>query len=345
MVGGYAFDTKEHEKKIRNSDQAAQTQACSRLATAQTQASSRFATGAFAAALSSIPSDAWGRTWPADRTMMLRRTSKRVKEAVDKLRLPTVLNLNKAFWNNLRYGTPADKLQHILTQLEKMTYLCSITKLVLSGLPRAAACSMSCRDVGRLAGVLEQCTALSDLTLDCAAVGADGAGILAGALSQSPAQSTLRGLSLYYNRIGDDGVGRFAKVLPQLCTLALGSNQIGDEGLGTLARVLPQCLDLGMLCLGGNLISDAGAERLAGVLPQCPRLLFLFLENNHIGNEGGKHLARVLPQCPALSFISLIGNQIGYDAAQRFAEVLPQCPNLTIRLWENSEGYDSDQSY
>jgi hypothetical protein len=333
-MSGNASSTQEQEKKIRNSVEAAQT-----------QASSRLATGAFAAALSSIPSEDWARTWPADRTVMMRMTSKPVKEAVDKLRLPTVLNLNKAFWNNLRYGTPADKLQHILTQLEKMTYLCSITKLVLSGLPRAAACSMSCRDVGRLAGVLEQCTALSDLTLDCAAVGADGAGILAGALSQSPAQSTLRGLSLYYNRIGDDGVGRFAKVLPQLCTLALGSNQIGDEGLGTLARVLPQCLDLGMLCLGGNLISDAGAERLAGVLPQCPRLLFLFLENNHIGNEGGKHLARVLPQCPALSFISLIGNQIGYDAAQRFAEVLPQCPNLTIRLWENSEGYDSDQSY
>ncbi len=216
---------------------------------------------------------------------MLRMTSKRVKDAVDKLRLPTVLSLNKAFWNNVRYGTPADKLQHILTQLEKMTYKCSMTKLVLSGLPRAAACSMSCQDVERFAGVLEQCTALSDLTLDCAAVGAEGAGILAGVLSQSPAQSTLRSLSLYYNRIGDDGVGRFAKVLSRLFTLALGSNQIGDEGLGTLARVLPQCLDLGMLCLGGNLIRDEGAERLAGVLPECPRLLFLFLENNQIGNE------------------------------------------------------------
>ena len=242
--------------------------------------------------------------------MMLRMTSKRVKDAVDKLRLPIVLSLNKAFWNNVRYGTPADKLQHI-----------------------------------RFAGVLEQCTALSDLTLDCAAVGAEGAGILAGVLSQSPAQSTLRSLSLYYNRIGDDGVGRFAKVLSRLFTLALGSNQIGDEGLGTLARVLPQCLDLGMLCLGGNLIRDEGAERLAGVLPQCPRLLFLFLDNNRIGNEGAKQLSRVLPQCPALSFISLEGNQIGYEGAQCFAEVLPQCPNLSIRLWEASEGYDSDQSY
>ena len=206
-------------KKIRNAVQAAQTQAYSRLAT-----------GAFAAALSSIPSDDWGRTWPAERTMMLRMTSKRVKEAVDKLRLPTVLNLNKAFWNDVRCGTPATKLQHILTQLDKMTYRCSITKFVLSGLPRAAACSMSSHDVGRLAGVLEQCTALSDLTLDCAAVG-EGAGILAGVLSQCPAQSTLRGFSLYYNRIGEDGVGRFSKVLPpQLFTLALGSNEIGDQG-------------------------------------------------------------------------------------------------------------------
>ena len=36
-----------------------------------------------------FPSEDWNRTWAADRTMMLRMTSKKVREAVDKLCLPT----------------------------------------------------------------------------------------------------------------------------------------------------------------------------------------------------------------------------------------------------------------
>jgi hypothetical protein len=42
-------------------------------------------TGPFAAALEAIPPDDWHRTWAACRTIMLRRTSKRVKEQVDKI--------------------------------------------------------------------------------------------------------------------------------------------------------------------------------------------------------------------------------------------------------------------
>ncbi len=37
-------------------------------------------TESFPAALESIPADDWGRTWAAGRTIMMRRTSKRVKQ-------------------------------------------------------------------------------------------------------------------------------------------------------------------------------------------------------------------------------------------------------------------------
>ena len=40
---------------------------------------------AFAAALGAIPAEDWCRTWAAGRTIMLRSTSKRVKEQVDKM--------------------------------------------------------------------------------------------------------------------------------------------------------------------------------------------------------------------------------------------------------------------
>ena len=51
----------------------------------------------FPAALESIPADDWGRTWEADRTIMLRRTSKRVKQQVDKMRLSAVVLLRSSF--------------------------------------------------------------------------------------------------------------------------------------------------------------------------------------------------------------------------------------------------------
>jgi hypothetical protein len=36
---------------------------------------------------------------------MLRRTSKRVKEVVDKMRLPAVVRLSRSFWDATRNGT------------------------------------------------------------------------------------------------------------------------------------------------------------------------------------------------------------------------------------------------
>ena len=45
----------------------------------------------FAVALETLPADDWNRTWAADRTMMLRMTSKRVKNAVDNLCPPTIV--------------------------------------------------------------------------------------------------------------------------------------------------------------------------------------------------------------------------------------------------------------
>ena len=40
----------------------------------------------FPAALAAVPAEDWGRTWAADRTIMLRMTSKRVRELVDNMR-------------------------------------------------------------------------------------------------------------------------------------------------------------------------------------------------------------------------------------------------------------------
>ena len=78
------------------------------------------------------------------------------------LRPPTIVKLRRTFWEDVRNGTAAEQaegLQHILTQLEKMTSWCRITTLDLS------SCSISCQDAGRLAGVLAQCPERFELNL------------------------------------------------------------------------------------------------------------------------------------------------------------------------------------
>jgi hypothetical protein len=62
-------------------------------------------TDALAAALEAIPAEDWCRTWETVRTIMLRRTSKRVKEVMDKMRLSVVVCLSRSFWGDSRNGT------------------------------------------------------------------------------------------------------------------------------------------------------------------------------------------------------------------------------------------------
>jgi hypothetical protein len=132
------------EKRTRTKRQATQMQPALLAADAS-----------FAAALETIPAEDWCRTWAAGRTIMLRRTSTRVKEEVDKLRLPAVVRMSSTFWDDARNDTDAEKLKLVVRQLVVVTARCRITTLEL---PR---CEMKGPDAERLAGVLEQCPTLA----------------------------------------------------------------------------------------------------------------------------------------------------------------------------------------
>ncbi len=64
---------------------------------------------------------------PADRTIMLRRTSKRVKEVVDKMRLPAVVHLSRSFWRDTHNDTEEAKIEFVLRQMAAMTVRYLIT--------------------------------------------------------------------------------------------------------------------------------------------------------------------------------------------------------------------------
>ena len=122
-----------------------------------------------AAALTAIPSDDWCRTWPADRTVMLRMTSKEMRDAVDKLRPPAVVRLSRTFCNDPRNGTAADSLQHVLIRLALLPVRCRITTLSIYG------CCIPAQQVDLLAGVLAKCPTISRLDLFNNRIDAEGA--------------------------------------------------------------------------------------------------------------------------------------------------------------------------
>ena len=167
---------------------------------------SMLAANAFTAALDVIPAEDWCRTWAADRTIMLRMTSKRVKELVDKVCPPADVRLSRSFWNDARNGhRAAQKRDHVLAQLAAMK--CRITRLELpSAALLLAGITASCDDhfgadgTSRMAGVMVprlqcpvrlQCPALAHLNLSGNHIGAEGAGRLAQVLAQCPALTHL----------------------------------------------------------------------------------------------------------------------------------------------------------
>ncbi len=110
---------------------------------------------------------------------MLRRTSKRVKEVVDKMLLSVVVHLNRTFLDNNRNVTEKIKHQFFWRQLTLMTAKCRITTLEL------LCCDMKGQDGAILAGVLMQCPALAHLDLSGNfKFGAAGAERFAGVLGQ-----------------------------------------------------------------------------------------------------------------------------------------------------------------
>ena len=125
------------------------------------------------------------------RTIVLGRTSKRVKEVVDKMRLPAVVRLSSSFCADARNGMASEKLQLVIRQLTLMSARWHIITLEL---PR---CEMKGQDAERFAGVLAQCPALAhlDLQLDWRRrgnwIGAGGAESLAGGLGQCAALTHL----------------------------------------------------------------------------------------------------------------------------------------------------------
>jgi Ran GTPase-activating protein (RanGAP) involved in mRNA processing and transport len=285
-------------------------------------------TSLYIVALEAIPSEDWCRTWPADRTIMLRKTSKRVKETVDKIRPPVIVRLNNNFWDYKN-----DTTRTIIMHLNLLAIECKIITLEIKN------CNIE-KFVELFTEGLRQCPDLENLDLSGNQFNNIHSASLArlDKLAEVIGQcSKLKRLKLNTNFIGD----RIERLMEQLiqCSnlthLELQYNDIGPIGASTIAGMLPQFPALTHLYLSGNKIGDMGAESFASVLNQCQTLNEFKLNRNEIRDYGAISFARVLKKCSKLTLLDLSNNFIGANGVISFAANISNCKVDLITFYQN----------
>jgi hypothetical protein len=245
---------------------------------------------AFTEALEKIPADDWYRNWPADRTIMLSKTSKKIKNIINKMRIPAHIQWNWKFFNDSHNGSTEVKVNFIMMQLNKMIslYLYKITTLILS------CCNIQI-NIEQLVKVIEQCPMLQKLILKDNNITDEGVTKITKALEQYNNQE-LNYLDLSINKIGDLGAEKVAELLchnkcSKLLYLNLSLNKIGDIGTEKLALALGKCNNLMLidLDLSHNLIRAEGVDSL---IAQCSTIKRLDLSWNYIGIVEAASLAQ-----------------------------------------------------
>jgi len=249
-----------------------------------------------------IPSEDWCRTWPADRTIMLRMTSKRVKNAVDKIRPPTIISFNRSFWNNPNIST--SKKQELM-----MMYLSeiSIRNIIVS----FKICNIE------LFYELSQYYCEQNFIEKCS----PGINILTSAINT---QETLTNINLNFCKIGLMGVIKLALFIvncQRLTHLNICNNNIGSTGIYSLATALKNCLLLSHIDLSWNHIGPNGADSLAKVLILL-KIKYLNLSGNRICNIGSEKVAIALTNNPVLQHLDFSWNHIGSDGAFSIVRLL-----------------------
>ena len=245
---------------------------------------------AFAEILEKVPAEDWYRNWPADRTIMLSKTSKKIKNIINKMRIPVIVCSSWKFRSDIRNGSTEEKVNFIMTQLKRMTtlYLYKITTLVLK------RCDIQI-NIEQLVVVLEQCPMLQKLNLKGNNITAEGVAKIIKVLEQYNNQE-LNYLDLSINKIGDIGAEKVAELIchnkcSKLLHLNLSLNKIGDVGTEKLALALEKYpyLMLIELDLSHNLIRADGVDSL---ISKCSTIKRLDLSWNYIGLVEAASLAK-----------------------------------------------------
>ena len=293
----------------------------------------------FIAAIQVIPVDELCKNWVANRTIMLRMTSKRVKEIVDKLYLPVVVCLHKLTSCKICEDLPL----YIMYRLINFSYYNNIEKLTIQYFRIKTI-------IEDFSKVLEQCKKIKELDLsdgglkgnsliNAKNISPDQSANLVNALNKI--SSTLISLNLKNCSIGNEIKNLNLKQFSGLTSLNLGGNNIGFYGNGveTIARIameLINCKGLTYLNLDKNNISNYGAENLFKNLSQCSSLVRLDLSMNCIHFYDTDCLVKNLSECTTISHLDLSYNWIKPEGAVNIAKALKKLSLTHLNLSYNS---------
>jgi len=229
---------------------------------------------AFLEALATVPAEDWYRNWPANRTIMLSMTSKKIRNIINNMNIPTIVHWKWKFWSDPHNGSTEVKLNLIITslQLQCNLYLYKITELVLR------CCNIQII-VKKLAKVLKNCPMLEKLDLQRNKINTEGAVLIANSLKKCP---NLLHIDFYINKIGDKGAIKITKLLklkycPHLTYLNLSFNMIYDKGIEKLVKIIIESgnQSLNDIEFCHNRIKEDGVISLMEMLIKCPNIKYL----------------------------------------------------------------------
>ena len=292
----------------------------------------------FISILSKIPAEDW--TNYADITKKISMVSKKIREAITNNKLPSVIKINRKWYNK-------NSNELIINNLIKTNTWCFIFKLDLSHCrirtknlisflehcDKVVYLNLSDNLIGQtlsknLEIILTQCTKLKHLNLSHNYI----EGYYFRNKIESPIilQNTtyaLQFLDLSYNYIGLSVSNNLIPILSKCCLIEcidLSFNNIGPTILKKLSILFIQYSKLRCLNLNINFIGDTAIEYLTEVLGQYKALTHLHLRNNFIEKVGFDSIIKVFKQHRdlKLSYIDLIKNNIGDDDIKILANLL-----------------------
>ena len=249
-----------------------------------------------------LPREDWCRTWPADRTIMLRMTSKRVNDAIDKIKPPTIISFNHSWWNNYNIKLKKKELMIIyLSEISTKNIIVSLKICNIELFYENAPWIIS------LVTAINNVSTITNIILANCKIGIRGVSAFSSFLNNF---KELTHLNICHNNIGPDGTKILAKALENCLLLShidLSWNRIEDNGADSLANVIA-LLKIKHLNLCGNCIC-LGLYKITEALSNNPVLEFLDFSWNYIEYNGVLSIAGLL-ELVKLKYLNLSGNRI-----------------------------------
>lgn len=307
--------------------------------------------------LSIIPTEDLSRTWSANRTIMLRITSKQIKDIIDKKYLPTFIYLKNIKPVNIKFvmnrlsilvttcqiislDLPDFNMNLRFEKFKEILSKCKLNKLSLYNN------NLGDTEIESISEILinGQCSVLNFPHNKITEIGFKsllkilnngqkihlnlcnnklGYEYMYEGIKSIKLCSTLENLNLCYNQISNIDIDKILLHNIELKSLDLSQNQITTFNFNISQNNI---FILENLNLSYNRIGIEASKKLSEILLKCKSLQKLNLSYNYICTEGA---ISIIEHCTTLSHIYLASNMITDDSMDKFLQVLIRRTSLT----------------